>query len=61
MMPPKPPPRRTRRLLISEIPTERVRLWEKIITRSVDDAILNEMLSKVEVYFLLGDKEEDDV
>lgn len=57
--PPPPPPRRLRRLLgMSGISTERVRLWEKILNRTTEDAILEEMLQKIEVYYLLGDQDE---
>ena len=58
MRPPPPPPRRTRKLLASGISTERVRLWEKILNRTTEDAILEEMLQKIEVYYLLGDQDE---
>ena len=59
--PPPPPtmPRRTRKILCaSGIPTDRVRLWEKILNRTTEDAILEEMLQKIEVYYLLGDQDE---
>ena len=59
MRPPPPLPRRLRKFLgTSGISTERVRLWEKILNRTTEDAILEEMLQKIEVYYLLGDQDE---
>lgn len=56
---PPPAPRRLRKFLgTSGIPTERVRLWEKILSRTTEDAILEEMMQKIEVYFLLGEQDE---
>lgn len=57
--PPPPPTKRMRKFLgMSGVSTDRVRLWEKILSRATEDAILNEMMQKIEVYYLLGDQDE---